>query len=254
MDPPAAADPRPRDRSARIRRPLRRLDRGRGQGRRAESARPGPSWPGSTAMGGAVAAVESGYMKQRLVESNTRAPRRRSKPASRRWSASTASPTARPRRSRPAPMAVSWPSIPRRRRSRSTASGAWRAARDPRGRGRGAGRAAPGRRRGPEHHAALDRLRPGRASPPANGRRRCASCSASTARRPASAAPARWPPASSEWPALRARVEARRGKARPAAEDAGRQARARRPFQRRRADRRARRAIAASRWSTKASA
>ena len=68
------ADPRLRDRPARVRGPLRRLPRGRGphpglviarQSSRAELDR-------VLAMGGAVAAVENAYMKQQLVASGTR--------------------------------------------------------------------------------------------------------------------------------------------------------------------------------------
>ena len=53
-------------------------------------------------MGGAVAAVESSYMKSKLVESQHRAARRRSSAASRSWSASTGSPRPSPPRSPPA--------------------------------------------------------------------------------------------------------------------------------------------------------
>ncbi len=58
------------------------------------------------------------------------------------------------------------------------------------GQGRpGAGRAGRGRPLGRQHHGAVDRLRPRRASPPANGARPCATCSAPGARPPASRAP-----------------------------------------------------------------
>ena len=76
------------------------------------------------------------------------------------------------------------------------------------------------------------------ASPPASGPTRCARCSASTGRRPGSPAPAgrRGGRARGGAGPRRALADA----ARPAAQDAGRQARARRPLQRRRADRGAR--------------
>ena len=96
--------------------------------------------------------------------------------------------------------------------------------------------AARGRERGPQRHGALDRLRPRRRHHRRVEPGRCASCSASIGRRPGVAGlGAAW--SSDDVAAVHARVEALTGKARPAAEDAGRQARPRWPFQRRRADR-----------------
>ena len=67
------ADPRLRDRPARVRRPLRRLARDRGEDARSSSASARDrARARAQAMGGAVAAVENAYMKQRLVESHTR--------------------------------------------------------------------------------------------------------------------------------------------------------------------------------------
>ena len=95
--------------------------------------------------------------------------------------------------------------------------------------------AAQGR---PQHHGGLDRLRHRPASPPANGPRPCAASSANTARRPASRAPRGVTDGRLE--AARREVETRVAPAGPPHQDPGRQARPRRPFQRRRADRRAR--------------
>ena len=55
-----------------IRRHLRRLDRDRRQGRRAEARSASEELAHIEELGGAVAAVEMGYMKQQLVEINTR--------------------------------------------------------------------------------------------------------------------------------------------------------------------------------------
>ena len=66
-----AADPRLRNRPARLRRHLRRLGRDRAQGRRRSRREAKEELKRIDEMGGAVAAVESGYMKQQLVESNT---------------------------------------------------------------------------------------------------------------------------------------------------------------------------------------
>ena len=66
-----AADPRLRDRPARIRRHLRRLAGDRRQGRELKREAK-EELAHIEALGGAVAAVEQGYMKQQLVESNTR--------------------------------------------------------------------------------------------------------------------------------------------------------------------------------------
>ena len=56
-----------RVRPARVRRPVRRLAGGRGEGRRDRDAARGPRSTGCWSMGGAVAAVESGYLKSALV-------------------------------------------------------------------------------------------------------------------------------------------------------------------------------------------
>ena len=66
------ADPRLRDRPARVRGPVRRLARGREADARARSRARRRSSRACSKMGGAVAAVESAYMKQQLVAANTR--------------------------------------------------------------------------------------------------------------------------------------------------------------------------------------
>ena len=115
---------------------------------------------------------------------------------------------------------------------------AWRAARDAaRGR-RGAGGAQA---RGGQRAATSCRPRspaPRPASPPANGAGRCARRSANTARRPASAAPCAT--TSSGLDDIRAEVDRVSRKLGRRLDLPGRQARPRRPFQRRRADRGAR--------------
>ena len=100
-------------------------------------------------------------------------------------------------------------------------------------------RGRTGRQRGPQHHGAVDRRPPRPASRPASGARRCARSSASTALRPAS----RRPPShatAAELEAVRASVEDGLGPARAPHQVPRRQARPRRPFERRRTDRGAR--------------
>ena len=96
-----AADPRLRDRPARIRRHLRRLAGGRGQGRGAEGR------GARRARAHRRAGRRDRGRRERLHEaarssSRTRGGSRRSNPASRSWSASTATPRPSPRRSPPA--------------------------------------------------------------------------------------------------------------------------------------------------------
>ena len=115
---------------------------------------------------------------------------------------------------------------------------AWRGARDAGRRRRRAGRARARRRLRRERDARDDRRRPGGRDDRRVGRRRCATRSAPTARRRASARRPR-PAPGEEIAALRDDVAALSESARPAAEDPRRQAGARRALQRRRADRRA---------------
>ena len=192
------------------------------------------------AMGGAIAAVESGYMKQALVSAHAarrgriesgeekivgvnslrdhravaadRRPRRRDhgrRPGGRAVRPAPASRRGRPQRDE-AEVAEALAAAGRRRQDR----------RQPDGRHPGRG--------------------PRRARPRGSGPARCARCSASSARPPASPARSASPSAGAELTAVRERVrDDRRGARRPAAA-AGRQARPRRPLQRRRAGRRPR--------------
>ena len=137
------------------------------------------------AMGGAIAAVESGALKRALVESNAQAPRRdRGRRADRRRRQPLQggrAVAADGRRKR----------LPQRARDRRDGGGAPhpRLARLAR-RGGGRGARSPSSRAPPARTATSCRPRstaPRPASPPANGARRCAACSASTGRRPASA-------------------------------------------------------------------
>ena len=106
----------------------------------------------------------------------------------------------------------------------------------PGGRGRRARRSSPRRRATSPRTSCRPRSRPpSRARRPASGRRRCATCSASTARRRASRTRAATDDGTLDGAARGGR--ARLGGARAAGEDPGRQARARRPLERRRADR-----------------
>ena len=204
-------------------------------------------------MGGAFAAVETGYMKGRLVASHAeRAAPDRVRRA-RSWSASTASPT-----TEPIPLLGGDGAILKRRPGGRGASGRrrcrrWRAERDA-GRGRrGARRAARrGRRRTSNMMAADDRAAPGPACTTGEwagalrevfGEYRAptgvAAPSASAGRRRAGGGRASRRATGDEL-------------GRPPAAP-GRQARPRRPLQRRRADRRARPATPAWRSSTRAS-
>ena len=81
------ADPRLRDRSARVRGHLRRLARRRGANRANCSSDARAELQKVLDMGGAVAAVENAYMKQALVETHTAPPARHRDPASSRSSA-----------------------------------------------------------------------------------------------------------------------------------------------------------------------
>ena len=197
-----------------------------------------PSSPRIDAMGGAIAAVETGYMKQQLVEANARAAGGDRGAASRSSSASTASPRPSPRRSPTGEGADPAPCREHVEAEQVERLKAWRDSRDAKAVAAALAELARGRAGRPQHHGALDRLRQGRRHHRRVGRRRCARSSASTARRPASAAPpAPTSPASTRC----ARdVELVSTTARPPPQVPGRQARPRRPFQRRRADRRAR--------------
>ena len=188
-------------------------------------------------LGGAVAAVEMGYMKQQLVESNTRrleAIETRRQRRGRRQQVHRERALAADRRHRCDHDRVA------RGRSRADRAAQCLARRARRQGGR---RRAQGTARAPRPTAATScRPRspaPRPASPPANGARCSARCSANIARRPAS------PKAARQVGGDGARAGSRRGRARvaqarPPPEIPGRQARPRRPFQRRRADRGAR--------------
>ena len=147
------------------------------------------------ALGGAVAAVEQGYMKQQLVESNTR----RVEAIER--GEQTVVGVNRFVESEPSPLAGAADAIltvsPQAEAEQIERLEAWRAAPRPEG---GRGRAQGAARRRARRTATSCRPRspaPRPASPPANGALRCARASASTARRPASAARrATRPPAS----------------------------------------------------------
>ena len=138
-------------------------------------------------MGGAVAAVESGYMKQQLVESNTA----RLEAIERGEQIVVG--VNKYLESEPSPLTGGVDSIMTvsedAERDQLERLAAWRAARDNDG-GRRRAEGAQTRR----HAAAAISCRPRSpapkpASPPANGAGRCARPSANTARRPASAAP-----------------------------------------------------------------
>ena len=138
-------------------------------------------------MGGAVAAVESGYMKQQLVEFEHRAAgsdRARRADRGRRQQISRDRALAAHRRHR-----LDHDGVGRRRaRPARTAQGLARGARQARRRRR-ARRAQSARRRTAATSCRPRSPAPKPASPPANGAGRCARPSANTARRPASAAP-----------------------------------------------------------------
>ena len=193
---------------------------------------------GHRRLGGAVAAIESGYMKRALVESNAR----RLSAIERGeqivvgvngYTESAPSPLLAGGRGR-----LPGRSTPRSRRRRSSASSAWRAARDAAPVAAALAALAAAAREGAQHHGAVDRLRQGRRHHRRVGRRRCARSSASIARRPASRGRRAAPRGRRHVDRGGARAR-RRGLAarRPAPQDAGRQARPRRPLQRRRADR-----------------
>ena len=185
-------------------------------------------------LGGAVAAVEQSYMKRKLVESNSRRLAAIETGEQKVVGVNCFTESA------PSPLTagsdgVSSPSIPRRSGRRSLASrpGAMAATAGPRP-------LAWPRSKPPRAKAATSWSPPSPApmpaSPPANGPPPCARSMASIAPPPAWAAP---PPSAggTSLAPVREAVERRLRPARPAAQDAGGQARARRPFQRRRADR-----------------
>ena len=134
------------------------------------------------ALGGAVAAVEQGYMKQQLVESNTRRVEaiergEQTVVGVNRFVESELFAARRCGRRHPHRLAAG------RSRPDRAAQGL---ARKPRSKGGGGGAQGVARRGAgkPQHHAGLDRPAPKPASRPANGASRCAKASASTARRP----------------------------------------------------------------------
>ena len=138
-------------------------------------------------MGGAVAAVESGYMKQQLVESNTARLERIERGEQIVVGVNKYLET------EPSPLTGGVDSIMtgvgrRRARPARTAEGVESRARQE-GRRRCARRIEARGNDRQKYHAAVDRNAPKPASPPANGAGRCARPSANTARRPASATP-----------------------------------------------------------------
>ena len=231
-----AADPRLRDRPARIRRHFRRLDRDRRARSRSSSARRRKSSSASTRWAARSPRSRCGYMKQQLVESNTA----RLEAIERGEQIVVG--VNKYLESEPSPLTGGADAIltvsEEAERDQIERLKAWRAARDDK---RGRRRAARTQARGRTAAATSCRPRspaPRPASPPANGAGRCARPSANTARRPASAAPCAT--TSTGLDDIRADVDRVSTQARPAADLPGRQARPRRPFQRRRADRRAR--------------
>ena len=186
-------------------------------------------------MGGAVAAVENGYMKPQLVESNARRVE-----AIERGEQIVVG-VNRFTETEPSPLAAGDDAIldgvaGGRGRPDRAARGLARGARRQGGRGRARRRCASARAERRQHHAGLDRLRQGR-----RHHRRMGRGAAPGLRRIPRADRRRHRRATMPGH----RRPARRGRpgveeARPAAEIPGRQARPRRPFQRRRADRGAR--------------
>ena len=187
------------------------------------------------ALGGAVVAVEQGYMKQQLVESNTR----RVEAIER--GEQTVVGVNRFIETEPSPLAGAADAIltvsPQAEAEQIERLEAWRAARDQKAVIGGAEGAARGRAGEPQHHAGLDRLRQSR-----RHHRRMGLRAARELRR-VSRADRRRPRAAQRDRGPRRHARRRRprlAQARPAAQIPGRQARPRRPFQRRRADRGAR--------------
>ena len=131
------------------------------------------------AMGGAIAAVESGFMKRALVESNAR------RIAGIEGGGQVVVGVNRWRETEPSPLTAGEASVmtvPEEVEIEAVGRiRAWREGRD--ARAVAAAMADLARRRAgrPQRHGALDRLRQGRASPRANGARPCARSSASTA-------------------------------------------------------------------------
>ena len=186
-------------------------------------------------MGGTVAAVESGYLKQQLVESNSR----RVEAIERgeqivvgvnRFTETEASPLAD---AADAVLTVSEEA----ETGQIERLKAWRAARDAKAVAAALDALAQGGEERRQHHAAVDRVRQSR-----RHHRRMGLCAALGVRRIPRADRRRHRHAQRR---RRARRHPRRGRpgveeARPAAEISGRQTRPRRPFQRRRTDRRPR--------------
>ena len=208
------------------------------QGRRSSKREAREELDSIDGMGGAVAAVETGYMKQQLVEMQRRAGSRRSNAASRSWSASTASSRPSRRRSTAGEGAILTVS-PEVEAEQIARLQAWRAARD----AKAVAAALADSARAP-------RKTGGNIMPPSIA---CAKAGVTTGewgfalrsgvRRIPRADRRRHAPRATTAEGLddiRAEVDRVSEEARPAAEIPGRQARPRRPFQRRRADRRAR--------------
>ena len=199
--------------------------------RRARSSRTSSDWAARSRRS------SMGYMKEQLVESNTRRVEaiergEQTVVGVNRFTETEPSPLsgAATTRSSPCRTEVEAEQIERLK--------AWRAGARQKAVDGGARGAASGRARRTATSCRPRSPAPRPASPPANGATRCARASANTARRPASAARARNDDRGLDD--LRADVDRVSQQARPAAEVPGRQARPRRPFQRRRADRGAR--------------
>ena len=243
-----------RDRPARVRGHLRRLARHRGQGRPDRSWPPATRWHRIQEMGGAVAAVESGYLKSALVASH--AERRRRVESGDEVIVgvnqfTTTEPSPLTEDLDAAIMRVD-PAVEERA---ILALDEWRAERDALAR-RGGARAARGAR--PQTDAEPDGGH--RSSAPAPGVTTGEWAGAlrevfGEFRAPTGVAGRRWAPGRRAGAGRRPRGGRRapaRSSARPAAPP-GRQARPGRALQRRRADRRTRPATPASRSSTRAS-
>ena len=187
------------------------------------------------AMGGTVAAVESGYLKQQLVESNSRRVEaiERGEQTVVGVNRFVGDGAVAAGEAADAILTVSEEA----ETDQIARLNAWRAARDRPRRRSGARRLAQGGQERRQHHAAVDRLRQSR-----RHHRRMGLCAALGVRRIPRADRRRHRHAQRRRRARRhpRRSRPRLQEARPAAEVPDRQARARRPFQRRRADRGAR--------------
>ena len=187
------------------------------------------------AMGGTVAAVESGYLKQQLVESNSR----RVEAIER--GEQTVVGVNRFVEAEPSPLADAADAILTVSEEAETGQiarlKAWRAARDNEAVAAALAVAAPRGEKRLKHHAGLDRLRQSR-----RHHRRMGLCAALGVRRIPRTDRGRHRDAQRRRGPRRHPRRGRSGveKTRPAVEISGRQARPRRPFQRRRADRGAR--------------